>query len=134
LIGIDYRPILGGRWTPWQANLWDYYRAIDFDIALCPLADTPFNACRTPVKALEAFALGIPVIASDATPYRSLVVDGVTGYLCRTPADWQTRMRELICDQEAREAMGAKAREVARGHTIQTLWRRWAAVYEEVSR
>lgn len=135
LVGMDYRPLLGpGRWTGWQPNIWDYYRQVDFDIALCPLADTPFNVCRTPIKALEAAALGIPVVASDVEPYRGFVVDGVTGFLCRSPDDWQRRLRDLIADPDARAAMGAKARELAADHTIQTRWRDWAAAYEEVSR
>jgi hypothetical protein len=132
LVGMDYRPLLGGRWTPWQSNLWDYYRAVDFDIALCPLADTAFNRCRTPIKALEAAALGIPVVASDVEPYRGFVVDGVTGFLCRTEADWRARLRELIHDLEARAELGDKARQVAADHTIQTRWRDWAAAYEGV--
>jgi glycosyltransferase involved in cell wall biosynthesis len=134
LVGMDYRPLFGGRgrYTTWQPDIWDYYRAVDFDIALCPLADTPFNRCRTPIKALEMAALGIPVLASDVDPYRGFVVDGVTGYLCRTPDDWADRLRELIHDPEAREELGAKARQLAADHTIQQGWRRWAEVYEGV--
>jgi glycosyltransferase involved in cell wall biosynthesis len=133
-LGQDYRPLFAqeGRFTPWQPNVWDYYRAIDFDIGVVPLADTPFNRCRTPIKALEYAALGIPVLASDVEPYRGFVVDGVTGYLCRTETDWRSRLRELVNDPQQRAEMGAKAREVAAGHTIQQGWQRWAAAYEGV--
>lgn len=131
-IGVDYRPLFGnrGRWTTWQPDVWDYYQAVDFDIALCPLEPTAFNACRTPIKALEMAALGIPVLASDTTPYREFVVDGVTGYLCRTEAGWRARLRELVNDPAARAELGTKAKQLAADHTIQQHWRRWAEAYE----
>jgi glycosyltransferase involved in cell wall biosynthesis len=134
LMGIDHRPWLRrrGRWSKWQENIWDYYRAIDFDVALAPLVDTAFNRTRAPIKALEMAALGIPVVASDLEPYREIVVDGVTGFLCRTEADWYGRIRDLAHDEAMREELGAKAKEVAREHTIQQGWSRWAAAYEEV--
>jgi glycosyltransferase involved in cell wall biosynthesis len=134
MLGVDYRPMVGGRgrFTNWQPDVWDYYRAIDGDIGVIPLADTPFNRCRTPIKALEYAALGIPVVASDVEPYRGFVVDGVTGYLAATPTDWQRRLRELINDPAARAELGAKARQLAADHTIQQHWRQWAAAYQEV--
>jgi glycosyltransferase involved in cell wall biosynthesis/SAM-dependent methyltransferase len=133
-LGMDYRSLFAGRgrWTGWQPDIWDYYQAVDFDIALCPLEPTAFNACRTPIKALEMAALGIPVVASDTLPYRDFVVDGVTGYLCRTPADWRARLRELVNDPQARQELGAKARQLATDHTIQQHWVRWARAYEGV--
>jgi len=135
MVGHDYRPLVGhrGRFTDWQPNIWDYYEQIDFDIALAPLHDTPFNRCRSPIKALEMAALGIPVVASDIDPYREFVVDGVTGFLCRTEADWYGRLRDLVHDQAMREEMGAKAKAVAAGWTIQTGWRRWADAYEALA-
>ena len=87
-VGIDYSPLLRlkreCRYTPWRPDVWEYLRGLDFDIGLCPLADIPFNECKSHIKALEYMALGIPVIASDRTAYRDLVVDGVTGYLVST--------------------------------------------------
>lgn len=134
MLGFDYRPIFGdrGRFTGWQPNVWSYYAAIDGDIGVVPLRDTPFNRARTPIKALEYAALGIPVVASDLEPYREFVIDGVTGYLVRTPDQWRARLTELVNDEAARIEMGAKAKEVARGHTIQQGWTRWRDIYEEV--
>lgn len=106
-----------------------WFRGFDFDIALAPLADIPFNRSRSNVKALEAFALGIPVLASDAEPYWGTVIDGVNGYLCRNRKDWMKRLRELTCDREAREEMGRNARKTAEEHVISAHWQDWASVY-----
>jgi glycosyltransferase involved in cell wall biosynthesis len=133
-LGWDFSPVLrrACRFTPWQDDVWDYYKAIDGDVGVIPLADTAFNRARTPIKALEYAALGIPVVASDIEPYRGFVVDGVTGYLARTEADWQARLTDLIHDEAARVEMGAKAKDVAREWTIQAGWRKWAGVYERL--
>lgn len=135
-MGTDYRHLLP-RHAParyshpaavsldWRA----WFGGYDFSIAIAPLAPTLFNASRSGVKAIEAMALGIPVLAADAEPYRGIVADGVNGYLCRNSRDWARRLRELACDRDAREEMGARARETARGHVISAGWTAWASAY-----
>jgi len=135
-LGVDYAPLLRHphtRYTPWRIDVWEYYRNIDFDIGLAPLADTPFNSCKSHIKALEYMALGIPVIASDVPAYNEMVVDGVTGYLVSSPDQWRARLHELICDEAMRDEMGAKGREVAAEWTIQRGWKHWLKAYEEVN-
>lgn len=133
-IGTDFRPALkiSGRHTGWQ-SVWDYYRSIDFDIGLAPLAHTPFNDSKSHIKALEYAALGIPVIASDELPYRDFVVHGETGYLVKRDYEWTQYLRELTRNHDLREAMGQKAKEVASQWTIQTGWERWAAAYASLT-
>lgn len=138
IVGTDFRKTFGwrmARYTPWvpsDASL-DYYRACaPFDIALCPLTGTEFDQSKSAIKAVEAMALGIPVLASDTGPYRDVVVDGVTGYLIRQRSEWGRRLRELTHDDAARQEMGAKAREAARAYTIGANWRRWSDAFSEL--
>ena len=130
-IGTDFRPYLKlpGRHSPWQVDIFDYYRLLDFDIGLAPLADTVFNASKSAVKAIEYAALGIPVIASDVAPYRSFVLDGVTGFLVRDGHEWGKRLYELASDAAMREEMGRKAKEQAAAWTIRLGWTRWRDAY-----
>jgi len=134
-VGIDYSPLLKRecRYTPWRPDVWEYFGGIDFDIGLAPLANTPFNTCKSHIKALEYMALGIPVIASDQPAYNGLVVDGVTGYLVHSEDEWRARLTDLINDEAMRTEMGAKGREVAAGWTIQQGWKLWRDAYEEVT-
>jgi len=44
--------------------------SLNLDIGIAPLVDHPFNHCKSDLKILEYGALGIPVIATDITPYR----------------------------------------------------------------
>lgn len=133
-IGTSYlRPFqLPGRHTGWAADMWDYYRSIDFDIGIAPLADTVFNASKSAIKAIEYAALGIPVIASDVEPYREFVIDGVTGYLVRREHEWSRRLYELANDEAMRTEMGAKAREHAADRTIEKGWPLWEAAYRSL--
>jgi glycosyltransferase involved in cell wall biosynthesis len=145
--GYDYSPLIGRasglpaaidparcHWSNWQPVVWEHYKATcHFDIALAPLADVPFNRSKSHLKALEAAAMGQPIIAADLLPYRDFVVDGVTGYLVRSREEWKARLTELVNDPAARAEMGAKARDVARAWTIQDGWRLFEAAFEEVA-
>ena len=44
---------------------------IALDIGLCPLKDTPFNRCRSAVKAMEYTLSGALALASDLPPYQA---------------------------------------------------------------
>jgi glycosyltransferase involved in cell wall biosynthesis len=122
------------RFTPWSDDVGDYYKAVDFDIAIAPLADVPFNKAKSHLKALDAGARGIPVVAQDAEPYREFVRDGETGYLVRTGEEWAKRITDLIHDEAAREEMGTAAKQVAARYTMQGNWQLWERAYEEAAR
>ncbi len=66
-----------------------------------------------PRSLMEGAAVGLPIITTDNTGCREVVLDGVTGYLCRVKdavslADAMTRMIELPADE--RRAMGLRGR------------------------
>lgn len=133
VMGWDYREEhrLRGRHSTWTSDLWDYYKGIDFDIGIAPLADSRFNRSKSHLKALEYAALGIPVIATDLEPYREFVIDGVTGYLVKGEHEWGRRLYELTQDEAMRTEMGAKAKEHAKGFTIQEHWGEWESAYAD---
>lgn len=130
-VGNDFSPMLGrrARFDPWEMNVWDYYKNVDFDIGVAPLADSGFNRCKSYIRCLEYGALGIPVVASNVTPYRDYIIDGTTGYLVDNGEQWRARIRELINDADAREEMGAKAKLHAANYTIQEHWTEWRDAY-----
>jgi glycosyltransferase involved in cell wall biosynthesis len=135
IVGTDFRPTFGhthARLTRWEPDPRDYYQHLDFDIGLAPITSSVFNESKSPLKALEYAAMGIPVIASDFGPYPEFVVHGVTGFLAKRDKDWRDYIRELVADADLRESMGKKARELAAQHTIEGNWHRWAAAYQEV--
>lgn len=141
LAGTDYRPTFAlgdqavfSRWVQVNENPEKYYRSMDFDIGLAPVADNEFSRCKSAIKALEYNALGIPVIASDVEPYRRFIRDGENGFLIRYDHEWLKRMSELAADQGLRERMGATARAQARIWTIENGWDLWADAYRKLFR
>ena len=145
-IGVDNSPLTWVRrpwlrercrFTRWSEDVGDSYRAVDFDIAIAPLAGgdlVPFNRAKSSIKALEAAARGIPVIAQDMEPYSDFVKDGETGYLVRTGEEWVKRLTDLIHDEAAREELGRNAREQAKACTIEGNWQLFEKAYEEAAR
>jgi glycosyltransferase involved in cell wall biosynthesis len=69
-----------------------------------------------PILLLEAFALGIPVVASRVGGVPAVIEDGVNGFLC-PPGEagaFASRIAGLLDDPEARWRMGASGREQVR--------------------
>jgi glycosyltransferase involved in cell wall biosynthesis len=131
-VGADFAPLVGyrSRWTPWKSDVGDYYKGIDFDIAIAPSEDTVFNRSKTWIRALEMGALGIPIVAQNSLPYSDYVIDGKTGFLVDTEQEWEDRLNELIHDPEMRAEMGAAAKEQAALWTIEEGWTKWQDAYE----
>lgn len=136
VMGTDYRPTIRHArcgFAPWiqvQDDPRGFYSAVNWDIGLAPLAPGGvFNRSKSSVKVLEGFARGIPMIASDAEPYRDLVLHGVNGFLVRRDHEWLKYMSELAGDAELRASMGAKARETARQWAIEDHWHLWEQAY-----
>jgi glycosyltransferase involved in cell wall biosynthesis len=117
--------VQGARWT---TDIDTYYRSLDFDVGIAPLRPIGFNKAKSPLKALEFAALGIPIVASDWGPYSEFVCHGETGFLVPYGQDhlWRRYLSALIEDEVLRIEMGEAAREHATGCTIQEHGGRWA--------
>jgi len=78
-----------------------------FDIGLAPLVDTPFNRCKSDIKALDYAALGILPVVSDGPAYRA---DADLGrHALFVEADgWFAALGAIFDDREA-AAAGAAA-------------------------
>ena len=87
------------------------------------------------IAALEAMALGKPVVATDVGGLPEVVVDGETGLLVPAgePTSLARAIVQLLEDPERARAMGAAGRErVEREFTLTRMGREWLAVYEEL--
>lgn len=64
---------------------------------------------------LEAMASGLPCIVADAIGSKSLVDDGVNGYLAEKEnvEDFTKKLQNVVSDSEKRIEMGKKSREMA---------------------
>ena len=90
------------------------------DISLAPLVVSPFTRCKSPIKFFESAAAKLPFVCTDTLPYRGLVKQGKTGFLCKTEQDWYQALSLLIKNEELRKKVGNNAYiEVNKNWTIQ---------------
>ena len=82
------------------------------DIALAPAAKTSWYAGKSDLRAMEAAALGMPIVADPH--YQKSVSEGETGFIVQSAGEAKARLEELILDKDLRLEMGACARERAR--------------------
>lgn len=115
--------------VPWQGSVPAYLRSlVGVDIGLAPLRDTEFSRSKSPLKAMEWGALGIPVIASNCGPYADYVRHGETGFLCSTHKEWGDALGALT-DSGLRYRMGMAGRAQAREHLIEDHAHEWLDAY-----
>jgi glycosyltransferase involved in cell wall biosynthesis len=81
-------------------------------IGLAPLLDTPFNPCKSPIKAMDYAALGLAVVASDTPVYRSSIADGPAGQLVpNSSAAWYGALTWLLRNRDLRRRVMAGSRD-----------------------
>lgn len=83
--------------------------SLRLDLALAPLEDNLFNACKSNLRLLEYGICGYPVIASDIECYRG----GLPVTLVKNRyRDWMEAIRTHLADRQALAARGLHLREV----------------------
>jgi glycosyltransferase involved in cell wall biosynthesis len=98
---------------------------LELDVFVVPLVEHPWNEARSVLKALEAAALGIPMIVSDVGPYRA-VPDDVALKVPNTDAAWRAALARMIADASLRTGLAARALTWVRdAHTIETTGPLW---------
>jgi glycosyltransferase involved in cell wall biosynthesis len=75
-----------------------------------PLEDDPWAQGKCAFKALQYMALGIPALVSPVGMNTEVVEHGRNGYVCATPAEWETSLRQLLADARLRQQLGHAAR------------------------
>lgn len=75
---------------------------LDWDVGLAPLVDSPFNAAKSDVKALDFACIGAAGIFSRVRAYEG-IRNGETGLLCdNTPDAWAASIERLADDDALR--------------------------------
>ena len=126
-----------GQQQPWSEFVrWLGYRRdvatimADLDALVVPSFDEPFGRV-----ALEAMALGTPVVASDSGGLPEIVLDRVTGRLCPTgdAAAFADALCELLTNPASARELGAAGAERVRDvFAAERMANRVAEIYEEL--
>jgi len=92
------------RFVPWLRSIAGY-----FDVAIAPLADTPFNRRKSAIKFMEYAACGLPVVASRIPPYSTIVREDVDGLLASDEESWANQLIRLATDSDLRQRLSVSA-------------------------
>ena len=66
-----------------------------------------------PLTLLDAQAIGLPAVVPDVVGCRDVVIDGVTGFICKNDGELIEKTRLLVRGAELRVRMGQAARSMA---------------------
>lgn len=66
-----------------------------------------------PLAVIEAQAIGLPAVVSDVVGNRDVVIDGKTGFVCKTDAELRQKTQLLIENAALRKQMGVAAQDLA---------------------
>lgn len=109
------QPLRSLRFVRWQKTT-EIADLLTFHIGLMPLEDDLWAQGKCAFKALQYMALGIPALVSPVGMNTEVVQDDVNGYVCREPADWEYRLRQLLADPAQRQRLGRGARNTIEQH------------------
>jgi glycosyltransferase involved in cell wall biosynthesis len=98
---VDYIP-----WSLKNEELFLSYCSI----GIMPLKQDLRSLGRCGYKAIQYMSNGIPVIASDSGISKELIKNGINGFLCNSPSDWQNSILVLANDIEKRIKFGLAGR------------------------
>ena len=112
---VNDRGLFDALMTPHKqfTPLCDYatYRSLlaQCEFSFMPLADGPFNRCKSDLKFLEAAACGVTAVASEVV-YSNSIEDGRTGFVFRDARELQQKLLHLVAQPDLAQAMGLAAR------------------------
>ena len=88
-------------------------------VGVAPLTNDPWARGKCAFRAILYGGHALPTVASQVGITHEVLVDGETGLLVRTKAEWEKALRALLDDGDRASAMGRRA------------WRRVGATYSD---
>ncbi len=112
---MDYHPFSPDREPGFVRHL---------DIGLLPLPDEPYTRGKSPLKALQYLACGVPVIGNVIGAGRE-ILGPANSLAVSSPAEWLEGLEWLVTHGEQRQAMGREGRaQVLRNHDRNAVFER----------
>ena len=84
-----------------------------------------------PIVAIEALALGIPIVAYNLKSLEEVVQTGKTGYLCDSESEMTKAVEKILSSSDEFELLSKNSQErYNRKYDAQILQKNWQNIYE----
>jgi len=118
----------------WQFVPWNAQREIDdllrMDVGVMPLHPDPWAEGKCGFKIIQYLALGIPAVASPVGVNKTIITEGVNGFLAANAAEWEAAMERLINDTALRAQLGAAGRQrVVEDYSVRAIADRFVGLF-----
>jgi hypothetical protein len=109
------------------------FAALDWDIGICPLAETRFNAVKANTKWVEYTAVGAAVVATRGMTYDHCCADGC-GDLATTREEWVAALNDLCTNSKLRyERVAAAQARLDREYSLTRLGDQLRSVFRRAA-
>lgn len=119
---ISNHPHADTRWN--LATCWDTIAGAD--AVAIPSRTNAFCVAKSCNRATQAMALGVPVLAYPIPSYAEVIRNGVNGFLCCTPAEWQSAFQSLQTPETWTRVSNCGYRYARRHFSIERVGGLWA--------
>lgn len=89
------------------------------DIGIMPLPDDRWAQGKCGLKALQYMSLEIPSVVSPVGVNKTIIQQGINGFLCTTSEEWFSVLCKLVDDEQLRQKIGKAGRDtVVRRYSV----------------
>jgi len=113
----------------WELETWQEVMS-RADVVLCPQR-VDVQPAKSNIKAAQAMAFGIPVVASPLPAYKEFIEPGRSGYICDGKGEWLQALRELK-DIKKRIQVGLNGQDVAQKFSVDAITKKWVAKADQI--
>jgi hypothetical protein len=104
------------------------------DVGISWLPDDAWSLGKCGLKVLQYMAAGLPVVANPVGANCEMVLDGVTGFLVRSPSEFAEAIGRLAADPALRARLGrAGQQRIEQDYSVGRWGQRWALLCNELS-
>lgn len=112
-------PLKNWKFIPWKEAT-EQKDLLNIDIGIMPLKADAWSEGKCGFKLIQYLALSIPAVAAPVGINKTIIEEGINGYLCEDAECWKEKLRLLLTDASLREKMGYKGREkIVKEYSIQ---------------
>ena len=104
-----HHPKLNFQFVNWSAEN-EIMELEEIDIGIMPLPDDEWAKGKCGLKGLQFMALEIPVVMADVGVNKSIIQDGVNGFLAKNESEWVDKISALVESESLRNKMGTLGR------------------------